>query len=140
MRTLICTLVAIVCCIVCLCSCGKAQEIVKQTWVARENNGDKPGVEYRLWFGADGQMTGEMWLFVVDENGKDKERGKYPITITASDKSSIKFNYKSGDGSVDEIAIHFTSRPNNAKEKAVLENVISKEQSELLFHRINSGE
>lgn len=79
-----------------------------------------------------------MWLFVVDEHGKDKERGRYPITITASEKRSIKFNYKSGGGNVDEIAIHFAAQPSNDQEKAVLEDMSSKEQLELLFQRVDT--
>ena len=82
-------------------------------------------------------MTGEMWLFVIDANGKDKERAKYPITITASDKRSIAFTYKSGDGSTDEIAIRFAAELSKPRMQATLEDVRTNELTELEFKRID---
>lgn len=128
---------ALLCFALCPCSCSEAQDGGKPVWVAREDHGDKPGVEYRVWLNADGRMTGEMWLFVIDANGKDKERAKYPITITASDKRSIAFTYKSGDGSTDEIAIRFAAELSKPRMQATLEDVRTNELTELEFKRID---
>jgi hypothetical protein len=135
MKTSICAWIALLCCTLCPCPCSKAQDATKLIWIAREDNGDKPGIEYRVWLNADGHITGEMWLFVVDENGKDKERGKFPITITARGKRSFAFTYQSSDGSLDRIVIRFSSELNEPRVQAVLEDARSKEQTKLNFQR-----
>lgn len=103
------------------CECAHAQSGVKHIWVAREDHGGKPGIEYRLWLGKENRIVGEMWLFTTDENGKEKERGKYPTTIKTSDSKQITFTYMSGDGSMDEFTIWFPNGLRNGQEQAVLD-------------------
>lgn len=116
------------------CSFTHAQIDVKHVWVAREDNGDKPGIEYRLWLSDENRIVGEMWLFTTDENGKDKERGKYPTTIKTSDPKHVTFTYKSGDGNADEFTIWFPNGLKNRQEQAVLEDMLHRKQ-ELKFER-----
>lgn len=117
------------------CSGAHAQSDIKQVWVAREDHGDKPGIEYRLWLNDENRIVGEMWLFTTDENGKDKERAKYPTTIKTSDPKQITFTYTSGDGSADEFTIRFPNGLQNRQEEAVVEFGTTEEKRELKFER-----
>jgi hypothetical protein len=128
--------VALALCISILCPCGRGQDAPKQVWVARENNGDKPGMEYRVWLNADGNLAGEMWLFVVGEDGKDKERAKYPIANKKGDKQHFSFTYESGDGSVDRVAIRFAAELKRPEVLAVLEDARSGQPVELSFKKM----
>ena len=118
-----------------LCTCTKAQNDVKHVWIAREDHGDKPGVEYRVWLTKENCLAGEMWLFTRDEYDKEKERGKFPTTIKTSDQKQITFNCKSGDGSEDEFTIRFPNGLLNRQEQAVLEFGKSQTKRELKFER-----
>ncbi len=117
------------------CSCTKSQNDTKHIWVARENNGDKPGIEYRLWLSDEDRIVGEMWLFTMDENDREKERGKYPTTIKTSDQKHATFTCKSGDGSVDEFTIRFPNGLRNRQEQAVVEFASNQTKRELKFER-----
>ncbi|MCF7785286.1 MAG: hypothetical protein K9N47_04145 [Prosthecobacter sp.] len=117
------------------CSCTHAQSNIKHVWVAREDHGDKPGIEYRLWLNDQNHIVGEMWVFTTDENGKVKERGKYPTTIKSSDQTHITMTFTSGDGSVGEFTIRFPKGLRNHQEQAVLESRRSQTKEELKFER-----
>lgn len=132
--------VALALCISILCSCCREQDAPKQAWVARENNGDKPGMEYRVWLNADGNLAGEMWLFVVGEDGKDKERAKYPIANKRGDKQHFSFTYECGDGSVDRIAIRFAAELKKPEVQAVLEDARSGQPVELSFKKMECSD
>lgn len=103
------------------CSCAHAQSDIKKVWVAREDNGCKPGVEYRIWLNKVNRLTGEMWLFTTDENGKEKERGKYPTEIKTSDSKQITFTYKAGDGNGHEFTIFFPNGLQDRQEQGLME-------------------
>jgi hypothetical protein len=81
-----------------------------------------------------------MWLFVVGEDGKDKERAKYPIANTKGDKLSFSFTYQSGDGSLDSIAIRFVAELSEPEVQAVLEDARSSQLTKLSFKLIANSQ
>ena len=104
-------------------------------WVAIEDHGDKPGVEYRVSTSASGHLTLEMWIFAEGPDGKVSERAKYPINIVKSDQSSVTFEYQNGQQKTNATMITFSKGLTKEIEPAVLADLPSKREINLVFRR-----
>ena len=107
-------------------------------WVAVEDHGDKPGVEYRVSKSSVGRLTMEMWIFAEGPDGKVSERAKYPISIIKSDQSSVTFEYQEGQQRTGEITITFSNGLTKETEAAVLADLPSQHETNLVFRRARS--
>ena len=112
-----------------------AADISGAVWVSSEDNGDKPGVEFRAAYRGDGKLSLEMWLFGTDENGKIKERVRFPITLWESDAKSILFEYQGGDKKKHRAKIVFGKALTDDAESAVRIDVEEHQETKLVFRR-----
>jgi hypothetical protein len=118
-------------------SCREQKALPSATWVARADNGDKPGVEYRVGFGPDGLLTLDVWLFAADEKGRDSERAQFPVTLESRTSSSLVAKYHAEPSGDDSLKLVFPDGLKSNQETGVLTYLSTGIDETLNFRKVD---